>query len=103
VPYPMPVNPYTIPAGIYTVDIAPPVEVLDSVTYTWNHHFSTIQDHWSIFDPYQQTVTFNFIGELLPILTLDNVSQRWAGLGGLVYIPSFPQLNRNATTWPHAT
>ena len=30
-------------------------------------------------------------------------NRRWAGLGGLVYIPSFPQLSRNETTWPHAT
>jgi hypothetical protein len=26
----------------------------------------------------------------------------WNGFGGLVFIPSFPQLNRRKTTWPHA-
>lgn len=33
---------------------------------------------------------------------IDN-NRRWNGVGQTFYIPSFPQLERNATTWPHAT
>lgn len=34
---------------------------------------------------------------------MDVYVRKWNGFGGIQYLPSFPQLSRNETTWPHAT
>lgn len=34
---------------------------------------------------------------------LVTYTRQWNGIGGFRYLPSFPQLSRNETTWPHAT
>lgn len=31
-----------------------------------------------------------------------HVTRHWAGIGGFLYVPSFPQLTRHETTWPFA-
>lgn len=38
-----------------------------------------------------------------PPFVAFNYSRTWNGIGGFAYIPSFPQLSRKETTWPHAT
>lgn len=30
-------------------------------------------------------------------------TRMWNGIGGTIYLPSFPQLDRQETVWPHAT
>lgn len=53
-------------------------------------------------DPTSKTVQIGFFfGEPL-ILEVDGERQ-WNGIGGFIYIPSFPQLERKETSWPHAT
>lgn len=31
------------------------------------------------------------------------MNRQWNGIGGIGYLPSFPQLDRHNTTWPHAS
>lgn len=31
------------------------------------------------------------------------MTRQWNGIGGVGYVPSFPQLDRHNTTWPHAS
>lgn len=42
------------------------------------------------------------VGEDSELVTKEDAEFVWAGLGGSIYIPSFPQLDRKATSFPHA-
>lgn len=56
----------------------------------------------SVFDLWNYNVDVKVIKVDLLFLSVDG-SRTWNGFGGFQYIPSFPQLNRQETSWPHAT
>lgn len=61
-------------------------------------------DEQSLFPPWNRPVSVRVIVPPILVVAVHHVTNRqWNGIGGIGYLPSFPQLDRKNTTWPHAS
>lgn len=74
---------------------------IENWTYTWAETLAGWQGNWD-FPNQNRSAQVRLMKVPVLILRLD-AERTWNGIGGVFYIPSFPQLSRQETTWPHAT
>ena len=72
---------------------------------TFNYTHTWYKDNVSQEDIFANHVISMQVRILRQMLSMRNFeyTRQWNGLGGVIYIPSFPQLERKETAWPHAT
>ena len=81
--------------AVKTVIAEPPSIKIDPYTRTWSPYYT----------PFARSAAVFLVTDMMDghNKAMDNYQRFWAGIGGIKYLPSFPQLSRNETTWPHAT
>lgn len=94
--------------GVVKLDVAPLV-LVSTFTRAWGGADPTKILHnqgseQSLYPPWNRTVqVVKFTPPMDELRVASVFNRQWNGIGGIGYVPSFPQLDRKNTTWPHAS
>lgn len=112
--FPTPSSTFPLAGAVTAVGVgiarpAIPTPIAVGYTRTWGGANPVVLLHnqgseQSLFPPSDRTGDVGLLNAPVGSTVVAAVMTRqWNGIGGIGYLPSFPQLERHVTTWPHAT